>query len=75
MDCFGALPVRVLDQKERIVAPDLQDQRRSVQKMEKGGNLVMWEDYEPITIWSYVGLIWLIAAVVAMVSCLIWIAV
>lgn len=43
--------------------------------MEKGGNMVMWEDYEPVTIWTYVGLVWLIAAVVAMVSCLIWIAV
>ena len=79
MDRFGTLPVWILAKTERIKPTDLQDQRRSVQKVEKGGNMVDWqdyeEDYEPVTIWSYIGLIWLATAVVAMVFGLIWIAV
>ena len=79
MDRFGALSVWILAKTERIKPTDLQDQRRSVQKVEKGGNMVDWqdyeEDYEPVTIWSYIGLIWLATAVVGMVFGLIWIAV
>lgn len=79
MDRFGALSVWILAKTERIKPTDLQDQRRSVQKVEKGGNMVDWqdyeEDYEPVTIWDYIGLIWLATAVSAMVFGLIWIAV
>lgn len=32
------------------------------------------EDYEPVTIWDYIGLIWLATAVVGMAFGLIWIA-
>lgn len=79
MDRFGALPVWILAKKEGFKSPDLQDQRSGVPEVEERGNMVNWqdyeEDYEPVTIWDYIGLVWLMTAVVGMVFGLIWIAV
>ena len=34
-----------------------------------------WEDFEEVTVWSWIGLVFMAIAVVAMVFGLIWIAV